>query len=46
MPPLSISHSWQSVPNSLIIRIQDGGGRHIEFRKVSTTVYSILIGAM
>jgi len=24
--------SWRSVPNSLIVIIQDGGGRHIEFR--------------
>jgi len=25
----------REVPNSLIVKIQDGGGRHIEFRKMS-----------
>jgi len=26
---------WWNMPKSLIIKIQDGGGRHIDFRKVS-----------
>jgi len=25
--------SWRNVPDSFIMKIQDGGGRHIEFRK-------------
>jgi len=27
--------SWRNLPNLLIQKIQDGGGRHIEFRKIS-----------
>ena len=27
--------SWRNVPNSIIMKIQDGGGRHIEFRIIS-----------
>jgi len=26
--------SWRNVPNSRIVKVQDGGGRHIGFRKI------------